>query len=318
MRSTTTTRSPARAITRPILFGVVVVLMAMVGLALLAEALSRGANPVYLANIEAQGGAPPVTQPSIVTVGRGRVAAPATSATVQLLLLLDIPYGGFNDGSSLRPTPGATPGAAERAEVAPVVAALVATGVSPRDVRVVTSPALFAGNFGGSQIDVVRLDIEVARPTVERLNELVGIGDQAAAEAGFIVEQVGVGYVPGDCERLVDDAWRGAVTDAQARAARQAAWLGVALGEVLQTSESRTANVQGGVCGSAVEFGPNFYGRASSVGITVPPFDPLAPAEAVVEADVSVAFAIASNPDERGPAPAFGTVTTGEVSKPPG
>ena len=44
MRSTTAAGSPVRALTRPVLLGVIVVLMAMVGLALLAEALSRGAR----------------------------------------------------------------------------------------------------------------------------------------------------------------------------------------------------------------------------------------------------------------------------------
>src|SRR5215210_6085021 len=66
----------ARISGRSLVYGLVVVILAMTGLALLSEALAKGGSTVYLANITAGSGSVP-TEPSIVVTGSGRATAPA-------------------------------------------------------------------------------------------------------------------------------------------------------------------------------------------------------------------------------------------------
>ena len=72
MASASMTRSLPRWATRQLLLAIVVVAAAMVGLALLAEAMSGGGGTVYLAQIEPGGATSSV--PSLVAVGYGEAA----------------------------------------------------------------------------------------------------------------------------------------------------------------------------------------------------------------------------------------------------
>src|SRR5215213_9386871 len=92
----TTRRLPARTI----LLALVVVGLAMAGLALLAEAMSGGGGTVYLANINS-GSKGAVAQPNIEVVGYGVAKGPAERAVLQMLIVRDQPFA-----ESSQPTPG--------------------------------------------------------------------------------------------------------------------------------------------------------------------------------------------------------------------
>jgi uncharacterized protein YggE len=279
---------------RQVLLGVVVVLAAVVAFALLTEALSDGSGgTVYLAQVQAPGAGPgTVGEPSLAVTGWGRASAPADSAALQFLVV----FGeGFVDGVSA-PDPEATPGAAEREAMNPIVSALIGAGVPAERIVVTSSPALGSLNFGPGGPTGVRVDVALDRPNLERLNALIGVAGQAARGEGLTLQEVGVAYAVADCAAVADRAWQLAVEDGRARAARQAVQLGVDLGEVLLASEipdaaARTVRTDGGGCATVDTGRDNAFG-STAVGITVPPFDPTAPAEVEVVARVTVAFAI--------------------------
>ena len=104
MRTAPVVKTPTRIPVRPILLAVVVVGLAMAGLALLAEAMSGGGGTVYLANINS-GSKAAVAQPNIEVVGYGVAAAPAERAVIQILIVRDAP---FSDDAQSTATTGAT------------------------------------------------------------------------------------------------------------------------------------------------------------------------------------------------------------------
>lgn len=285
-------RSLQRLVARQVLLAIVVVALAMVGLALLAELLSDGGGTVYLAEIQPAAGTAGV--PSLVAVGYGRASAPAETAQVQVVLGIDNESFG---GASFSPTPAATPGAAERGAAAPVVDAIVATGVPEVAVRVVTSPALGPRIFDGD-VETFRIDVTLDAPSLEAIVGLIDAAGQAAAANDLIFWQAGVGYAVADCGPLRSAAWQAAVDDARARATAQAELLGVELGDLLVSQELATGGapeVLGiqtppGACSPVQQQGDLF--NVGTVTITVPPFDPTAEPVATAYAQVNLAFEI--------------------------
>jgi hypothetical protein len=285
-------RSVQRLAARQVLLAVVVIALAMVGLALLAEVLSDGGGTVYLAEIQPATGTAGV--PSLVAVGYGQASSPADTAHVQLLISL----GGDESFSSVAfaPTANATPGAAERQAAAPVVNAILATGTPAEAVQVVTSAAFGSGLFD-SGVPTFRIDVSLHDPRLEAIARLVDAAGQAAAANGLQLAQVGAGYAVADCGSLRSAAWQAAVADARTRATAQAELLAVELGDLLVSQET-AADAPGslgaatlpGAC-SPVQQQAGLF-NAGAVTITVPPFDPTAEPIATAFAQVSLAFEI--------------------------
>jgi uncharacterized protein YggE len=279
---------------RPVLFGVVAVGLAMAGLALLAETMASDDGTVYLANIDAGRGLGP-THPSIAVVGSGVASGPAYRALLHLLIVRNGPYG-----ADAPPTPaaGATPPPTgqDHGAIAPVVAAILATGVAEADVVVIASPSLISVCDTYAQCTTVRIDVSVVEPTLARLNTIVNAAGATAAQYGMAVQDVGASYQVADCTVLTRAARERAVADAQRRAVDQAAALGVRLGALILASEPAPAASRdaSGCAVPAQNFGDSWW-TTGSVGLTVPSFDPAVPPDATVTVEVTLAYAIAGD-----------------------
>lgn len=288
MRAAPAVRTAASFSWRPILLAILVVLTAMIGLALLTEAMSDGGKTVYLANFTSDSHIGP-TGPSIVVTGTGRATAPAERATIQLLVTSAEQY---YPGMNTEPGPEATPGAAERARVEPILRALADQGVAEDAVQIVVSPAISGSCFNPSGgCFAARIDFTVAEPTLDRLNTLINAASAAAPEVNLMVDHVAAAYEVGDCAPLQRTAREEATEDARRRAEQQADVLDVALGDLLLSSEIPPAVADGG-CGVPQSNQPSYdiYGRAYQ-GMA-PAFDPTAPPEAVAVVQVNLAYAI--------------------------
>jgi uncharacterized protein YggE len=283
----TTTRLPVRAI----LLAVVVVGLAMAGLALLAEAMSGGGGTVYLANINS-GSKGPVAQPNIEVVGYGMASAPAEQAVVQILIVRDVPFGDEPQPTST--AGGTTPVAGDnRNSLGPVVDALMTAGVNKENVVVLTSPSLISVCNNYSRCSSARIDVTVDKPTLDQLNAIVNAVGAEAAQSGITVQDVGAGYSVADCNALTRKAREAATADAQKRAADQADVLGLSLGKLLVSSDFPPTSPRDATGCTVPQpgFGDSWW-TAGSVGLTVPPFNPTAPPEATVTVQVSLAYAI--------------------------
>lgn len=299
MATASTARSGPRFATRGVLLAVVVVLFAMVALALLTEVLTSGnGGTIYLAEI--QPGAQTATGPSLLAVGYGKATAAAETAEIQLFFSSD--ESGFS-GSVTEPTPGATPGDPEREAAAPIVAAVVGTGVPEDSVRVVTN-RMFRSRFGPPGSMAFRVDVSLVNPNLETVTRLIDAAEVAGFEQRLRLSRVGVGYGIAECGPLRAQAWDLAVADARARAEEQAAKLGVVLGDLIFAQDAAVGDavdlleMPSTVVGCAPSradafdaLAPLFTG-SGIVETTVPAFDPTQPAEVVAFTQVSLAFEV--------------------------
>ncbi len=293
----------ARIPGRSLLYGLVVVILAMTGLALLSEALAKGGSTVYLANFNADSRSVP-TEPSIVVTGSGRATAPAERAVVQLLVVRDEPFGGEAAAWGTL----ATPTAGGRDSIAAVVDAIREAGVERAAVRVVNSPSLISVCQTNAPCSSTRIDVTIEEPELERINAIVDAAGEAAGEAEMTVQDVGAGYSVADCRSLQTDARTAATADARARAAAQATALGVELGALLLASEvAPSVATDAAGCPTIEGTSVDAWWSPGSFGLSVPSFDPLAAPEAAVELQVTLAFAINGDPN----AP---TAITGEAA----
>lgn len=292
MRSATMRDATRRLASRELLLGGFTFLMAVVGLASLAAVAIAGTSGALQRG--GVGGETDGAGPRLVAVGDATVRAPADSAILQLLL----GTSPFTDtfGPVTRPADGSAPGAAERDDAQPVAQALHAAGVAPSDVRIVVSPALPSGYFGGNTgLYGIRLDVTVRDPTLDMLNALVNAAGGAALANDRSLVAVGVGYRVDDCAALMREARERANEAARANAQAQAAVLDVPLGALLLASDTPT-EISGGAadtadgCASPPPSPVSPFGDASGLG--VPRFDPAVPAEAVARRRVSLTFAL--------------------------
>jgi len=220
----------------------------MVGLALLAEAMSSDGGTVYLARVDA-GREGMTTGPKIVVTGHGRAMAPADSAEVQLLLsqMGDGMYSG--SGPMTTPTPTMSPIAGDRGLVAPVIAAIAGNGVPEDRIAVVVSPIFVSNCFGPSPTcTAARVGFTLDDPSPARINAIVRAASEGAATIGWVVTSAGVRYVAVSCADLPAQARSAARTEARERAAAQATALEVELGALLTSSEGDAQPVDGGGC----------------------------------------------------------------------
>lgn len=288
---------------RPILLALVVVGLAMAGLALLAEAMSGGGGTVYLANINS-GSNRTIAQPNIEVVGYGVAKGPAERAILQMLIVRDQPFAeSAQPTQAVSGTSGTTTPTAgsSRGSMTPVIDALLIAGVAEEQIQVVSSPSLIAACTNSNRCSSTRIDVTVEQPTREFLNSVVNAVGQEVAQAGMTLHDVGVGYTVADCSALTRQARELATNDAKTRASQQAEVLGVTLGQLLVSSELAPDLPRDATGCPALPSGyADSWWTTGSSGLTVPSFDPAALPEAAVTVQVALAYAIADgNDDER-------------------
>ena len=230
------------------------------------------------------------TAPGIAVIGFGEAEAPADAANLQFFLSLNNPF----TGPPPLPRPGVAPGSEEREAVAPVVDLIVSNGVNREDVRITTSLALATGYGPSGGGGAVLVEVPVAEPTQEGLNELVDAVGQAAGDQGLFLTLVGAAYEVADCAPVRRAARAAAVEDARAQAEAQAELLGVELGDVVASSDVPVATLSpygGNSCEPVASSPVGVFGPG--VSITAPPFDPTAEPAVEVYRQVMVTFAIA-------------------------
>ena len=300
MRTATMPRFEGASSRHRALFGRSITLLILAGLigALSATPSRTQAAP----NAQATAG----QTPSITATGYGTTSVPADRAAVQLLLT-EFTQNEMSP-TELSPTvePEGTPTVTEEetdtAAIDLVVAAIAGSGngITAGDVRVTVSPALSGISYGPEPADTARVDLEVPRPRLDLLNTLVTRVRDAAVSNGLTLGAVGVRYLVDDCATLQRQAEEAAIADARVRAERQAELLGVQLGDVIAATDAGSitgALYYGALAGGTDACTPLAAGGVSfgpGVGVTIPAFDPTAPTDAVVHAQVGLTFAIAS------------------------
>lgn len=267
--------------------------MAVVGLASLA-AVALGGNDGFFFRGGSGGGSTSAPPPSVVAIGVGHASAPAETAYLQLLIGPGVYDGQIVVGAS---SPGATPGAAEREAVEPLIQAIRTGGVADTDLQVLVSPALNSGYFGPSNApNGVRIEATIHAPTLDRLNEMVNAAGQAAGANGQALLQIGVAYAVADCGILEREARGRAIADARAHAQQQAELLNRPLGPLLLSSDiapSPVPDAPSGAPAGCQAVAPVTAGSSPfSNGVTLPPFNPGAAAEARSTVQTSLTFAL--------------------------
>ncbi len=147
--------------------------------------------------------------PSIAVTGTGEASAPAEGVLIQIVVRR-------NDvGMASDATPAVKAFAAGRraplteAEIAPVIDALVATGIPVETIEVVIAPAApFTGAFGPGTAQILTSGDQAV---VARLGEVIPPVIEAALAANLLVDQAGVGYTVADCVAVETAALRDAV-----------------------------------------------------------------------------------------------------------
>ncbi len=223
----------------------------------------------------------------ITVIGYGKASAPAETAILQIVLTNE----DYGRPRAIRP--GGTPGAQEREEAETVTDELRAVGVADDAIEVIVNP--IGGEFFGPDSGQTRIDVSVEEPTPERITELINAAILGASLENLFVGQVGVGYNVADCAPVERDAREEALSDAQERAEIQADLLGVELGDVRASADQPLDPILSIYYGP---FSPSGTGCApaspseSGAPISVPPYDPTAPAEVNVYAEIAVTYAL--------------------------
>lgn len=231
--------------------------------------------------------------PGITVSGTGSASAPAESALVVIMLGSD-PYmyagsGEMDQSSATASAPIVTAG-----DIAtPVVDALVAAGLSSTDIEIISNPyAGGYGPYGGPQ--TVSIRFELADPTVERIMELLDPAIEAAISARLFINMTSVVYSVEDCAPLQQEAREAAIADARENGELQAEALGVSLGDVVASRDNPY-----GLYGSPY-YGVAHVNSCMAEGTDPhlislyggPAFDPMLPAEVVVQSSVELTFEI--------------------------
>ena len=272
-----------------------VALLAALSLAL-AAAAPAAAQPV------------PGAEPGVAAVGFGSASAPAASAELQFLLgsaqsfgmggEVFVEEGSVDEGAAgeAAGTPGAEaiptegmggPPRLTEDALAPVVAALVAAGAPEAGIAVTAPVANEMFGPGGPGIGEVRVTVD--QPQADQLAGLVAAAYDAAPGAGLTVLHAGARYEAADCAALLQEAREAAIADARLRAEGLAQGLGVALGDLVQASETPYYGPVGGAsCGP--EGMEGYYGPYGAG--TEAPFDRRR-TEATAAVQVVLTFAIA-------------------------
>ncbi|HVL23647.1 MAG TPA: SIMPL domain-containing protein [Thermomicrobiales bacterium] len=191
-------------------------------------------------------------------IGMGGASAPADTAIIQLTL----------SSSNFGGPPAVRPAEELRQDVAPIVQAIVETGIPEDQIEVIVGPYVSAyAAYYGPAVAVLRVTVDT--PTIATLSDLVDAAATAADAARLVLGGVGGVYGLSDCSTVTRDAREAAIADARSKADTMADLLGVSLGDV---SGARDVPQQ--------------------LGVTYGPFGPTQPIDPC--GDIGVAVAAAS------------------------
>jgi uncharacterized protein YggE len=245
------------------------------------------------------------TQAGLTVQGYGSATAPADAAKVQFSVSLvssdgSYPYyPGEPAVPEVQPSDsGASPGEAEplvipptptalpeltNADLAPLIDAIKAQGVSDADIEVVIYPAGgYYSPYGPNSS--ARVTVTLDNPA-DRVGPLVNAGTQAVNQSGtLMLQNVNVLYTVNDCSALLGEARRAAVDDGRDNGKGLADALGVSLGELLAASEYAYSPYGPSPCEPAFNNYP--YGYEGMA------YDPAMPAEVQIVSNVALTFAI--------------------------
>jgi hypothetical protein len=175
--------------------------------------------------------------------------------------------------------------------LAPVIAAIASSGgIAPEAVTIDLSP--LATEPFGDRRESARLDFEVAQPDPEALTAMITSASDVAAADGLVIRVAGVLYNPDDCAVVEQEAAEAALVDAEEQAGRLGDLLGVTLGGVVSASTNPYFGIDPEVSGCSGQQSSFFDSSYGGLGITVPVFDPFAPAEVEVYAVLTVSYEI--------------------------
>lgn len=286
---------PASHVRKQFFLGALTVVIIVAGLVLLVAAFDPRGNGTGLFQHVA-GSDTHQSDATIAVIGSGQANAPADTANLQILITAS--RSGYDIGRNLQPTPSGTPGTGEIAAAAPIVDSLMSTGLERGDIDVVSSPSFGSSIcFNPGCPTPFRVDVTVHQPNLDQLTKIVNAAGQAADDNDLNVVAVGAGYAVDDCSTLQREARQAAIADAQNQAQQQADLLHLRLGNLISigdvvNSGTGAALASGSGCGNAVASTGAAAGGSVS-GLTVPSFDPKAPAVATMTVQVNLTYASA-------------------------
>jgi len=241
-------------------------------------------------------------QTGITVQGYGRATAPADSARVQFLVALAFFDGSYpyayatplppdvmpsepGTPSEVIPPPTPTPPPElTEADLAPLIDAIKAQGVSDADIEVAIYPAGgYYGKYGPN--GTARVTVTLDNPA-DRVGPLLEAGTQAVNESGTLtLQNVSVLYTVNDCSVLLGEARRAAVEDGRENGKGLADALGVSLGQILAASEYVSSPFGPSPCQPDFDtyYGYSYDGMA---------YDPAMPAEVQIVSNVALTFAM--------------------------
>jgi uncharacterized protein YggE len=243
-------------------------------------------------------------QAGLTVQGYGSATAPADAAKVQFSVSLASfggPYPYYTEPAvpEVKPSDsGASPGEAEPlvipltptalpeltdADLAPLIDAIKAQGVSDADIEVVIYPA--GGYYSPYGPDgSARVTVTLDNPA-DRVGPLVNAGTQAVNESGTLsLQNTSVLYMVDDCSVLLREARRAAVEDGRDSGEGLAEALGVSLGDLLAASEYAYSPFGPSPCDPAFNTSPYGYEGMS--------YDPALLAEVQIVSNVALTFAM--------------------------
>ena len=227
----------------------------------------------------------------ITVIGMGQASAAPDSTLVQITLS----GGEMYYGQPMMPQPMATPGAAERAAIQPVVDALLSAGIEESDINVVVPPFIgnaFTGMYGPAS---ALIDVTVNEPTSESIADVisaatVGSGQLRLAPPGFTIL-----HRLDDCATLHQEARQAAFDDATRLANMEADVVGVSLGEVVAVRDSMNVPTisTDPFMGYSADGSCTYSGMSSIYGAFGPtPYDMSGDPQVIVYAATEVTFSI--------------------------
>jgi len=243
-------------------------------------------------------------QAGLTVQGYGSATAPADAAKVQFSVSL-ASFGGpypYYPGEPAVPEvkpsdSGASPGEAEPlvipptstalpeltdADLAPLIDAIKAQGVSDADIEVVIYPT--GGYYSPYGSGGARVTVTLDNPA-DRVGPLVDAGTQAVNESGTLsLQNTSVLYMVDDCSVLLREARRAAVEDGRDSGEGLAEALGVSLGDLLAASEYAYSPFGPSPCDPAFNTSPYGYEGMS--------YDPALLAEVQIVSNVALTFAM--------------------------
>jgi uncharacterized protein YggE len=243
-------------------------------------------------------------QAGLTVQGYGSATAPADAAKVQFSVSLissdgSYPYYPKPAVPEVQPSDsGASPGEAEplvipptptssseltEDDLAPLIDAIKAQGVSDADIEVVIYPAGgYYSPYGPNSS--ARVTVTLDNPA-DRVGPVVNAATKAVNESGTLsLQNTSVLYMVDDCSALLREARRAAVEDGRDSGEGLAEALGVSLGDLLAASEYAYSPFGPSPCDPAFNTSPYGYEGMS--------YDPALLAEVQIVSNVALTFAM--------------------------